>query len=63
MADLTDTDLRRESRESVEEDIHLRIGTQLKAYYDQVLTQPVPDRFDDLLRRLDEQSNSGQETR
>lgn len=36
-------------------DVHARIGSQLKALYDDVMEQPVPDRFADLLRRLEEQ--------
>ncbi|KAA2237222.1 NepR family anti-sigma factor [Salinarimonas soli] len=30
-----------------------RIGDQLRAMYDDLLNQPVPDRFADLLSRLD----------
>ncbi|MFO1148392.1 MAG: NepR family anti-sigma factor [Alsobacter sp.] len=35
------------------------IGRQLRALYDDVLSQPIPDRFLDLLRRLDEGSEPG----
>ncbi len=31
-----------------------RIGHQLRALYDSVLQQPVPDRFRDLIARLDD---------
>lgn len=34
------------------------IGQQLRKYYDQVADQPVPDRFLDLLNRLDEATTS-----
>lgn len=30
-----------------------RIGDQLRAMYDDLLNQPVPDRFVDLLKKLD----------
>ena len=36
------------------------IGRQLRALYDDVLSQPIPDRFLDLLRQLDEGSEPGQ---
>ncbi len=35
------------------------IGRQLRALYDDVLSQPIPDRFLDLLRKLDEGSEPG----
>jgi len=31
------------------------IGSRLRAYYDEVAKEPVPDRFLDLLKRLDRQ--------
>ena len=34
------------------------IGNRLRAFYDEVAKEPVPDRFVDLLRRLDEQDAS-----
>jgi len=34
------------------------IGNRLRAFYDEVAKEPVPDRFVDLLRRLDEQDGS-----
>jgi hypothetical protein len=37
-------------------DIKDHIGRQLRALYDEVANQPVPDRFMDLLNRLDEKS-------
>ena len=34
-------------------DIQAKIGQQLRALYDDVVSQGVPDRFADLLNRLD----------
>jgi Anti-sigma factor NepR len=34
-------------------DIQSKIGQQLRAMYDDVVNQGVPDRFSELLRRLD----------
>lgn len=34
-------------------DVQARLGQQLRAMYDEVLNQGVPDRFSDLLNRLD----------
>lgn len=34
-------------------DVQARLGQQLRAMYDDVLSQGVPDRFSDLLNRLD----------
>lgn len=39
---------------SVGDEIQAHIGDRLKAYYDNVLTEPVPDRFLELLAKLDE---------
>ena len=35
------------------EQTQLRLGNHLRAMYDSVLQQPVPDRFRDLIERLD----------
>ena len=40
-------------------DIQTKIGQQLRAMYDDVVGQGVPDRFTELLRRLDEQDDKG----
>jgi len=39
---------------------HSEIGRKLKQYYDDLVTEEVPDRFTDLLRQLEEseQKNS-----
>ena len=34
-------------------DVQARLGQQLRAMYDEVVNQGVPDRFNDLLDRLD----------
>jgi hypothetical protein len=34
-------------------DVQARLGQQLRAMYDEVVNQGVPDRFSDLLNRLD----------
>jgi hypothetical protein len=35
-------------------DVQAKLGQQLRAMYDDVLNQGVPDRFSDLLNRLDD---------
>jgi hypothetical protein len=37
-------------------DAQLKIGERLKALYNDVVNQPVPDRFKDLLAQLDKSS-------
>ena len=34
-------------------DVQARLGQQLRAMYDEVVNQGVPDRFNDLISRLD----------
>jgi hypothetical protein len=41
-------------------EIQAKIGQQLRAMYDDVVQEGVPDRFADLLRQLDKQSDEGQ---
>jgi len=36
-------------------DVQSKIGEQLRAMYDDVVSQGVPDRFSELLKRLDQQ--------
>ena len=38
-------------------EVQARLGQQLRAMYDEVLNQGVPDRFADLLNRLDSNAN------
>ncbi len=40
-------------------EIQARIGHQLRAMYDDVVRQGVPDRFADLLRQLDQRGLEG----
>jgi Anti-sigma factor NepR len=35
--------------------VQARIGDQLRAMYDDLMQQPIPDRFKDLLSRLDQE--------
>lgn len=42
-------------------DVHTRIAKQLQTYYNEVLTQPLPQRFEDLLQRLADESASATE--
>jgi hypothetical protein len=41
-------------------EIQSRIGHQLRAMYDDVVRQGVPDRFAELIRKLDAPQNSAQ---
>jgi anti-sigma factor NepR-like protein len=43
-------------------EIQSRIGHQLRAMYDDVVRQGVPDRFADLIRKLDNPQNSPQDS-
>jgi hypothetical protein len=38
-------------------DVQARLGQQLRAMYDEVVGQGVPDRFTDILNRLDGNGN------
>jgi hypothetical protein len=38
-------------------DVQARLGQQLRAMYDDVVSQGVPERFADLLNRLDGEAN------
>lgn len=38
----------------------IKIGQQLRAMYDEVVKEGVPDRFNDLLKRLDGGKRSGE---
>ena len=41
-------------------DIQTKIGQQLRAIYDDVVDQGVPDRFVELLRSLDKETGKGE---
>ena len=45
---------------SIGRDIQSKIGQQLRAMYDDVVSQGVPDRFVDLLNRLERRSDKPQ---
>jgi hypothetical protein len=38
----------------IDEHIQRRIGTKLRSYYDELLNAPIPDKFVELLVKLDE---------
>lgn len=38
----------------IDEHIQRRIGTKLRAYYDELLNEPIPEKFIELLVKLDE---------
>ncbi len=40
-------------------DIQAKLGQQLRAMYDDVVSQGVPDRFSDLLNKLDDNGDKG----
>jgi hypothetical protein len=40
-------------------DVQAKIGSQLRALYDGVVKEGVPDRFADLLKRLDDEDQGG----
>lgn len=42
-------------------DVQSRLGQQLRAMYDDVVSQGVPDRFTELLNRLDTDENKGKQ--
>jgi len=48
----------RKARGRLGRDVQSKIGQQLRAMYDNVVNEGVPDRFNDMLRRLDEQKNA-----
>jgi hypothetical protein len=52
--------LRDKSEAKLGRDIQAKIGQQLRALYDDVVNQGVPDRFADLLNRLDKPGNKEQ---
>jgi hypothetical protein len=42
-------------------DVQAKIGNQLRAIYDGIVQEGVPDRFVELLKRLDEKGEKGSE--
>ncbi|HMK81976.1 MAG TPA: NepR family anti-sigma factor [Xanthobacteraceae bacterium] len=51
----------RKARGRLGRDVQSKIGQQLRAMYDNVVNEGVPDRFVEMLRRLDE-SKSAEES-
>jgi hypothetical protein len=47
---------------SLDGDVEAHIGGRLRAMYDSVLREPVPDRFMDLLRQLDSKTDNQPES-
>jgi anti-sigma factor NepR-like protein len=41
-------------------DVQAKIGNQLRAIYDDVVKEGVPDRFSELLKRLDEKGEGSE---
>jgi len=51
----------RKPRGRLGRDVQNKIGQQLRAMYDDVVNDGVPDRFVEILRKLDEQKNDDKE--
>jgi hypothetical protein len=51
----------RKPRGRLGRDVQNKIGQQLRAMYDDVVNDGVPDRFVDMLRQLDEHKNGDKE--
>ena len=51
----------RKPRGRLGRDVQSKIGQQLRAMYDDVVSEGVPDRFTEMLQRLDEQKEQKQE--
>jgi Anti-sigma factor NepR len=51
----------RRGRPPVNETLQHVIGSQLKAAYDEVVRQPIPDRFIELLGALEDKKSGGSE--
>ena len=47
----------RKARGRLGQDVQSKIGQQLRAMYDDVVSAGVPDRFTEMLRQLDEQKD------
>lgn len=63
MLNYSEKSLRKEPPNASDGDVHSRISNQLQTYYNEVLAQPLPRRFEDLLKKLDEESGSEGEAR
>lgn len=49
----------RKARGRLGRDVQSKIGQQLRAMYDDVVSEGIPDRFTDMLRQLDEGKKEG----
>jgi hypothetical protein len=47
------------ARKTSDPTVQAAIGRKLRALYDEVANEPVPDRFSELLKKLAEQENQG----
>ena len=47
------------ARKASDPTVQAAIGRKLRALYDEVANEPVPDRFSELLKKLAEQENQG----
>ena len=45
----------KQSSDSADPLVQAAIGVRLRSYYEEVASQPIPDRFVELLKQLDEQ--------
>ena len=52
----------RKPRGRLGRDVQSKIGQQLRAMYDGVVSEGVPNRFDDLLKQLDERTEQDKGT-
>jgi hypothetical protein len=50
------------ARAKLDRDVQLRIGEGLRAMYADIVKQGVPDRFSDLLKKLDQPGGDKQDT-
>jgi hypothetical protein len=50
----------RKPRGRLGRDVQSKIGQQLRAMYDGVVSEGVPDRFSEMLRQLDEQKDQNE---
>jgi hypothetical protein len=49
------TEVNRKAKGRLGRDVQSKIGQQLRSMYDNVVSEGVPDRFNEMLRQLDEQ--------
>ena len=49
----------RRGTEGLSDEASQRIGQELKAYYDGLVSEPLPDRFVQLLQQMEQKEKSG----